>query len=40
MAPLHNHFELLGWPESRVVLRFYIIGVLLGLLSLSTLKLQ
>jgi len=40
MAPLHHHFELLGWPESRVVLRFYIIGVLLGLLSLSTLKLQ
>ncbi len=40
MAPLHHHFELLGWPESRVVLRFYIIGVLLALLSLSTLKLQ
>ena len=40
MAPLHHHFELLGWPESRVVLRFYIIGALLALLSLSTLKLQ
>ena len=30
MAPLHHHFELLGWAESRVVLRFYIAGVLLG----------
>ncbi len=40
MAPIHHHFELLGWAESRVVLRFYIVGVLLALLSLSTLKLQ
>ena len=40
MSPLHHHFELLGWPESRVVLRFYIVGVLLALLSLSTFKLQ
>ncbi len=40
MSPLHHHFELGGWPESRVVLRFYIIGALLALLSLSTLKLQ
>ena len=40
MAPIHHHFELLGWPESRVVLRFYIVGVLLALLSLSTFKLQ
>jgi len=40
MSPLHNHFELLGWAESRVVLRFYIAGALLALLSLSTLKLQ
>jgi phospho-N-acetylmuramoyl-pentapeptide-transferase len=40
MAPLHHHFELLGWPESRVVVRFWIVGVLLALLSLSTLKLQ
>jgi phospho-N-acetylmuramoyl-pentapeptide-transferase len=40
MAPLHHHFELLGWAESRVVLRFYIVGVLLALLSLSTFKLQ
>jgi phospho-N-acetylmuramoyl-pentapeptide-transferase len=40
MAPLHHHFELQGWTESRVVLRFYIVGALLALLSLSTFKLQ
>jgi phospho-N-acetylmuramoyl-pentapeptide-transferase len=40
MSPLHHHFELIGWPESRVVLRFYIAGALLALLSLSTFKLQ
>lgn len=40
MAPLHHHFELLGWPESRVVIRFFIAGMLLSLISLSTLKLQ
>src|SRR6266850_2868068 len=40
MSPLHHHFELKGWAESRVVLRFYIVGALLALLSLSTLKLQ
>jgi phospho-N-acetylmuramoyl-pentapeptide-transferase len=40
MAPLHHHFELAGWAEGRVVLRFYIAGALLALLSLSTLKLQ
>jgi phospho-N-acetylmuramoyl-pentapeptide-transferase len=40
MSPLHHHFELGGWDESRVVLRFYIAGALLALLSLSTFKLQ
>ena len=40
MSPLHHHFELIGWPESRVVLRFYIAGALLALLSVSTFKLQ
>ncbi len=40
MSPLHHHFELSGWSESRVVLRFYIVGALLALLSLSTFKLQ
>jgi phospho-N-acetylmuramoyl-pentapeptide-transferase len=40
MSPLHHHFELMGWAESRVVLRFYIAGALLALLSLSTFKVQ
>ncbi len=40
MAPLHHHFELSGWPEARVVTRFYIAAALLSLVSLSTLKLQ
>ena len=40
MAPLHHHFELLGWNENHVVVRFWIIGVLLALLSLTTFKIQ
>ena len=40
MSPLHHHFELSGWAESRVVLRFYIVAALLALFALSTLKLQ
>jgi phospho-N-acetylmuramoyl-pentapeptide-transferase len=40
MAPLHHHFELLGWAESKVVIRFWILGGLFAILSLSTLKLQ
>lgn len=40
MAPLHHHFEMKGWPESKVVVRFWIIAVLLVLLSISTLKLR
>jgi phospho-N-acetylmuramoyl-pentapeptide-transferase len=40
MAPLHHHFELAGWPETRVVVRFWIMGILLALVTLSTLKLQ
>jgi phospho-N-acetylmuramoyl-pentapeptide-transferase len=40
MAPIHHHFELLGWPETKVVIRFWIIASLLALLSLSTLKLR
>jgi len=40
MAPLHHHFELMGWNESRVVIRFWILGGLFALLSLSTLKIQ
>lgn len=40
MAPLHHHFEKLGWTESQVVIRFWIIAILLGLLGLATLKLR
>ncbi len=40
MAPLHHHFELLGWKENKVVVRFWIISVLCGLLALSTLKIR
>ena len=40
MAPLHHHFELKGINESKIVIRFWIIGVLLVLLSLITLKVQ
>ncbi len=40
MAPLHHHFELSKWSETRVVVRFWIVAILLGLLSLSTLKLR
>jgi len=40
MAPLHHHFELLGWPESKVVIRFWIIGCICALLTLSTLKIR
>ena len=40
MAPIHHHFELLGWPEERVVVRFWIIGILLALLSLGTFKVR
>lgn len=40
MAPLHHHFELSGWPESRVVVRFWILGIIFALFSLSTLKLR
>jgi phospho-N-acetylmuramoyl-pentapeptide-transferase len=40
MAPLHHHFELKGWPEPKVVVRFWIIAIVMALLSLSTLKLR
>ncbi len=40
MAPLHHHFELKGWKESQVVIRFWIIGILLVLLSLTTFKIR
>jgi phospho-N-acetylmuramoyl-pentapeptide-transferase len=40
MAPLHHHFELKGWPEPRVIVRFWIITVVLVLLGLATLKIR
>lgn len=40
MAPLHHHFELSGWPESRVTIRFWIVTVVLVLIGLATLKLR
>ncbi len=40
MAPLHHHFELSGWNENHVVVRFWIIGIILALLSLTTFKIQ
>ncbi len=40
MAPLHHHFELKGWPEPKVIVRFWIISILLAIVGLSTLKLR
>ncbi len=40
MAPLHHHFELKGWHESKVIVRFWIIAITLALISLSTLKIR
>ena len=40
MAPIHHHFELKGWPEPKVIVRFWIIAIILGLLAISTLKLR
>jgi phospho-N-acetylmuramoyl-pentapeptide-transferase len=40
MAPLHHHFELQGWSESKVIIRFWIVSLILALFSLSTLKLR
>lgn len=40
MAPLHHHFELTGWPETKVIVRFWIISLLFAILALATLKLR
>lgn len=40
MAPIHHHFELKGWPEPKVIVRFWIVGIILALFSLATLKLR
>jgi phospho-N-acetylmuramoyl-pentapeptide-transferase len=40
MAPIHHHYELKGWPEPRIIVRFWIITVFLVLVGLATLKLR
>jgi phospho-N-acetylmuramoyl-pentapeptide-transferase len=40
MAPIHHHFEKLGWAESTVVIRFWIVAALLAMIGLATLKLR
>ncbi len=40
MAPIHHHFELKGWPEPKIIVRFWIITVILVLVGLATLKIR
>ena len=40
MAPIHHHFQIKGWAESKIVIRFWIISVILALIGLATLKLR
>jgi len=40
MAPIHHHFELSGWPEPKIVTRFYIVAILMMILSLATFKVR
>jgi len=40
MAPLHHHFEKLGWPETKIVIRFWILGILFAMVAVSTLKIR
>ena len=40
MAPIHHHFQKRGWSEPKVVIRFWILGILFALLGLSTLKIR
>lgn len=40
MAPIHHHFQLLGWQESKITIRFWIVAIMMALFSLATLKLQ
>jgi phospho-N-acetylmuramoyl-pentapeptide-transferase len=39
-APLHHHFEMKGWPETQVVIRFWILGIFCAFVALTTLKLR
>ena len=40
MAPIHHHFELVGWSETKVVIRFWVIALIFSLMALATLKLR
>ena len=40
MAPIHHHFEKLGWAEQKIVVRFWIVSIILALVALSSLKLR
>ena len=40
MAPIHHHFELIGWSEPKVITRFLIVAIIFALFSLTTLKLR
>jgi phospho-N-acetylmuramoyl-pentapeptide-transferase len=40
MAPIHHHYELKGWPEPRVIVRFWILSIIFVLIGLATLKLR
>jgi phospho-N-acetylmuramoyl-pentapeptide-transferase len=40
MSPLHHHFRKKGWPESKIVTRFYIVALLFAVMALSTLKVR
>jgi len=40
MAPIHHHFELKGWPEPLIIVRFWIVSIILSLVALATLKLR
>ncbi len=40
MAPIHHHFELMGWSESKIIIRFWILALIFALFALTTLKLR
>ena len=40
MAPIHHHFEKLGWPETQVVTRFWLLGIMCAMVGLSALKIR
>ncbi|MFZ0454234.1 MAG: phospho-N-acetylmuramoyl-pentapeptide-transferase [Ignavibacteriaceae bacterium] len=40
MAPIHHHFEMVGWPEPKIVIRFYIIAIILAIVSLASFKIR